>query len=193
MSTVVFDCVLVFGCSHSLVGGAVPILCTRRSPPCAATRQTRLRCCFLRDDCRWPIVRASVISLPPQCDAIYRFLCRQGADGTPPVSSFPCSTTALLLVWCGVVHDRLVFCAARLTSRAFVSCVLIRPGRQAYAVMEEKVGEPEKARKLFKAGLERCPDHVHLHQVRYFCCRSRICAGVYCPGYCRGKQHASTR
>lgn len=31
--------------------------------------------------------------------------------------------------------------------------------------MEEKVGEPEKARKLFKAGMERCPDHVHLHQV----------------------------
>jgi len=27
------------------------------------------------------------------------------------------------------------------------------------------MGEPEKARKLFKAGLERCPDHVHLHQV----------------------------
>lgn len=45
--------------------------------------------------------------------------------------------------------------------------------RQAYAVMEEKVGEPEKARKLFKAGLERCPDHVHLHQVTRRDCRER--------------------
>lgn len=28
------------------------------------------------------------------------------------------------------------------------------------------MGEPERARKLFAAGLERCPDHVHLHQVQ---------------------------
>lgn len=37
---------------------------------------------------------------------------------------------------------------------------------QAYAVMEHSMGEAGRARKLFEAGVERCRDHVQLHQVR---------------------------